>query len=206
MIASVLSVVKKSVGVASHRVFVSARGRASRGTRAGRRRTGPSGRPSKSFPPLASFTVLPVWPLATVVPLRVRVTVCLDRAAAGCAEAGDVLDVGDVVAGVVDLDRVADVRAERERPEQAGGRADGRGDDGLRGIRALEDVDIVDVAVALEGARAQRAEARGVEVVGGAREERRRADGQHEQCRPEGKELRGLRMVSIDPFVDLLVW
>src|SRR5439155_22131855 len=39
------------------------------------------------------------------------------RTGADGGESGDVVDVGDVVAGVVEVERVADVRAECERSE-----------------------------------------------------------------------------------------
>lgn len=119
---------------------------------------------------------------------------------ARASEAGHVVDIGDVVARVVDVERVPDVRPERERPEEAGRRADGHGKDGLAGVRAVEDVDVVDVPVALERTGTQRPEARGVEMVGGVREERRRADGQDQQRRSDRSDRAFAPHGSIDPF------
>ena len=110
---------------------------------------------------------------------------------------GDVRRVREVVAVPVDVEGVADVRPE-VAPEQVDGRVDGHREDGaIAAIGRGEDVDIVDVAVAVFRVGSDLAvgggpaEGGGIEMVGRAGEERRGADRQDDERRPERGEFAG---------------
>ena len=120
--------------------------------------------------------------------------------AADGPKAGDVLVIGNGIAVVVDVDLVPDVRPirrGRERPRSWVGR---HCDNCLRGIGALEDIDIVDIPVALERTRGERAETRGVEVVCRRRQDRGHASCQHDDRRPKRGELGGCTHWAVRSF------
>ena len=73
--------------------------------------------------------------------------------------------IGNGIGAVVDVDLVPDVRPirrGRERPRSWVGR---HCDNRLRGIGALEDIDIVDIPVTLERTRGERAAQRGLRSI-----------------------------------------
>jgi len=103
-------------------------------------------------------------------------------------------DVGQILHGItvaVDVQDVAHIGAELATEGIDGG-IGGHHQDGAAGVPALEGVDVVDVALAVHGDRVEgsargpeAAEGRGVDVVCRARQERCRADGQHDERCPE---------------------
>jgi hypothetical protein len=120
----------------------------------------------------------------------------LHRAATtvNAAEPRDVGQIGLVVAVLVDVEDVADV-GPKMAAEQVDRRVHGHGDDRpVRVVGRAEDVDIIDVAVAvlrMRGdlpVRRRAAQSGGVEVVGCVRQDRCDADGQrHDRCAERGQ-------------------